>query len=62
MWTMKNTSSYVNDIYKELASRIFGVPVNEVTPEQQAQARCCTFGFRYGHAGPPRKSFGGFNG
>ncbi|ANW09790.1 hypothetical protein [Acinetobacter phage IME-200] len=59
---MKNTSSYVNDIYKELASRIFGVPVNEVTPEQQAQARCCTFGFRYGHAGPPRKSFGGFNG
>ncbi|UFJ83473.1 hypothetical protein [Acinetobacter phage vB_AbaP_ABWU2101] len=59
---MKNTSSYVNDIYKELASRIFGVPVNEVTPEQQAQARCCTFVFRYGHAGPPRKSFGGFNG
>ncbi|QOV07759.1 hypothetical protein fBA2_005 [Acinetobacter virus fBenAci002] len=58
---MKNTSSYVKDIYKELASRIFGVPVNEVTPEQQAQARCCTFGYRYGHAGPPRKSFGGFS-
>ncbi|WEM05723.1 DNA-binding protein [Acinetobacter phage vB_AP_P1489] len=58
---MKNTSSYVKDTYKELASRIFGVPVNEVTPEQQAQARCCTFGFRYGHAGPPRKSFGGFS-
>lgn len=59
---MKNTSSYVKDTYKELASRIFGVPVNEVTPEQQARAKCWTFAFRYGRAGPACKSFGGFNG
>ncbi|UNI74935.1 hypothetical protein CPTAbTP3Phi1_007 [Acinetobacter phage AbTP3phi1] len=42
-----NTVQQSKDIYKELASRIFGVPINQVTPEQRARARCCLFIYVY---------------
>jgi len=36
------------DIHSETASRIFGVPLDQVTPEQRRQAKVANFGIIYG--------------
>ena len=36
------------DIHKEVASKVFGVPINEVTKEQRTRAKAVNFGIVYG--------------
>lgn len=36
------------DIHREVASRVFGVPVNKVTKEQRSRAKAVNFGIIYG--------------
>lgn len=36
------------DIHRQVASKLFGVPEDRVTPEMRSQAKIATFGALYG--------------
>ena len=52
---MKNTVQQGKDLHKELASQLFGIPIDEVTPEQRAKAKAYNFMFLYGCDGAQRR-------
>ncbi len=45
---MINAFKNDEDIHKEVASRVFGIPLNEVTKEQRSRAKAVNFGIVYG--------------
>ena len=45
---MINAFKNDEDIHREVASRVFGVPLEEVTKEQRSRAKAVNFGIVYG--------------
>ena len=46
--TMKNAFLTGEDIHAVTASQVFGIPLDEVTPQQRSQAKAVNFGIVYG--------------
>ena len=45
---MRNAFAHGEDIHRDTAARVFGVPVSEVTPEQRSKCKMVNFGIIYG--------------
>ena len=48
---MKNAFLHDEDIHKQVASRVFNIPFEEVTKEQRSRAKAVNFGIVYGISG-----------